>query len=259
MTDPNPRVSGAGFDHLRAHGVAVSTGDAEREARQLNAPFITWVTRRRPFVIVKTAVSADGFVGRRDARVHLTGPVADRFFHRQRAEIDAIAVGANTVLTDDPQLTARLVARERPLVRVVVDWRMRVPASARVFSTRSSGPVIMVVSRRSAEDRPEHVRALHAVGAEFEVLDARDLAEVLRRLADRDVLSLLVEGGPALQAALFDAGLVDRVQWIRTPLALGSGIPAVPFPRDGWPPAAATRETPLGEDLLVESDVHGTD
>jgi diaminohydroxyphosphoribosylaminopyrimidine deaminase/5-amino-6-(5-phosphoribosylamino)uracil reductase len=245
--------------YLRAHGVTVSTGEGEREARRLNAPFVTWVTRRRPYVIVKTAVSADGFVGRRDGRVALTGPVADRYFHRQRADVDAIAVGANTVLTDDPQLTARLAYRERSLVRVVFDWRLRIPASARVFSTRSSGPVIMVVSRRSAESRPEDVRALHAVGAEFEVMDARGLGEVLRRLADRDVLSLLVEGGPALQAAFFAAGLVDRVQWVRTPKRLGSGIPAVGFPRDGWPEAAASRETLLGEDCLVETDVHGTD
>src|SRR5207344_2779932 len=102
-------------------------------AQSLNAPFVTWVMRRRPYVIVKAAVSADGFVGRAGERVELTGAAANRYFHRQRAEIDAIAVGANTVIADNPHLTARLVYRDRPLLRVVIDWRLRVPASAAVF------------------------------------------------------------------------------------------------------------------------------
>lgn len=258
MQDPNPRVAGGGLAYLRSHGVTVDVGAGDAQARRLNAPFLTWMTEGRPFVIVKAAVSADGFVGRRDKRVHLTGPIADRFFHRQRAEVDAIAVGADTVVVDDPQLTARLVYRERPLVRVVCDWRMRVPVTARVFSTLSRGPVIMVVSRLEAERRPEAVAALRAAGADVEVLETRDLPELLRRLAARAVLSLLVEGGPTLQTAFVDAGLVDRVQQVRTPLRLGSGVPAPGFANDRGARAAATHETELGEDVLIETDVHRT-
>lgn len=259
MPDPNPRVSGAGFAYLRARGVTVAEGECAREAWRLNAPFVTWITRHRPFVTIKTVVSADGFVGRADGRVNLTGPVADRYFHRQRAEIDAIAAGANTVLVDDPLLTARLVYRERPLVRVIFDSRMRVPASARVFSTRSDGPVIMMVARREAESRPRDADRLREAGADLELLESRDLALALRRLADREVVSLLVEAGPSLHGAFAEAALVDRLQWVRSPRRLGRGVPAYPFPRDGRLPAATVHETVLGEDVLVESDVHGAD
>jgi len=259
MPDPNPLVSGGGFAYLREHGVAVEAGEGLAAALRLNAAFVTWITRRRPHVTAKTAVSADGFVGRPGERVALTGAVANRYFHRERAEVDAMAVGANTVVADDPQLTARLAYRERPLTRVIIDWRLRVPASAAVFSTVSRGPVIMVVSRRAAESRPEHLRVLRDKGAELELLETRDLGEVLRRLAARDVLSLLVEGGPALQTAFLDAGLVDRIQWIRTPIRLTSGIEAFPFSPGGDVRCAASREVVLGADILTECDVHGTD
>lgn len=259
MRDPNPRVAGGGFAYLHAHGVTVAEGEGAREAARLNAPFITWITRHRPFVTVKTVVSADGFVGRRDGPVRLSGPVADRYFHRERAEVDAIAVGATTVLTDDPQLTARLVYRARPLVRVIFDWRMRVPERARVFSTRGDGPVIMMVSRHEADRRPDDAARLRAAGAELELLETRDLAEPLRRLARRDVLSLVVEAGPALQAGLADADLIDRLQWVRTPARLGAGVPAGTVPRDGRWPAARVRQVTLGDDVLVEIDVHGID
>jgi diaminohydroxyphosphoribosylaminopyrimidine deaminase/5-amino-6-(5-phosphoribosylamino)uracil reductase len=256
VTDPNPLVAGQGFAYLRAHGVEVVEGVGETEARRQLAPFFTWVTAHRPFVIVKAAVSADGFVGREGERVKLTGEAADRHFHQQRAEVDAIAVGAGTVLTDDPQLTARGAARTRPLVRVIVDWRGRVPATARVFSTLAAGPVIMIVSRDTAAARPDYVRAVTGRGATVEVFDTRALGPVLRRLAARDIVLLLVEGGPALQRALAGERLVDCVQWIRTPLVLGTGIPLAPT---GLPEPRDARTTRLGDDELVEFDVHWTD
>jgi diaminohydroxyphosphoribosylaminopyrimidine deaminase/5-amino-6-(5-phosphoribosylamino)uracil reductase len=207
--------------------------------------------RRRPFVIVKTAVSRDGFVGRPNERVKLTGDVADRHFQRQRAAIDAIAVGAETVLVDDPVLTARDVYRFRPLARVVFDWRGRVPARARLFSTLAAGPVIMVMSREAAQTG--EAAELERRGVTIEAFEVRDLAPVARWLAERDIVTLLVEGGPALQRGFLDAGLVDRLQWIQTPTALGRGIPAaLAVPSDG-----VRRQ--LGDDLLVEVDVHGTD
>jgi diaminohydroxyphosphoribosylaminopyrimidine deaminase/5-amino-6-(5-phosphoribosylamino)uracil reductase len=254
--DPNPLVAGQGFAYLRAHGVEVVEGVGEADARRQLAPFFTWVTAHRPFVIVKAAVSADGFVGRDGERVKLTGEVADRYFHRQRAEIDAIAVGAATVLADDPQLTARGERRTRPLTRVIVDWRGRVPATARVFSTLAAGPVIMVVSRDAAAARPDYVQAVADRGATVETFETRALGPVLAWLAAREVVLLLVEGGPALQRALAGERLVDRVQWIRTPSVLGTGIPLAPT---GLPDPREARTTRLGDDELVEFDVHWTD
>ncbi|MCC7007603.1 MAG: bifunctional diaminohydroxyphosphoribosylaminopyrimidine deaminase/5-amino-6-(5-phosphoribosylamino)uracil reductase RibD [Acidobacteria bacterium] len=253
IADPNPRVRGAGFEYLRAHGVDVSIGPGADEATREHAPFATWVTAHRPFVIAKVAVSADGFVGRTDRRIGLTSREADRYLQRQRAALDAIAVGAGTVLVDDPVLTAREAYRSRPLTRVIVDWRGRVPETARVFATLDAGPVIMVVSTRTVASRPDHFRRLSSAGVTVEPFDTVDLGTVLGRLAARDVVSLLVEGGPRLHRALWQAGLVDRVQVVRTPVVLDHGVP------NGLPDLPASRSRRLGPDLLVETDVHGTD
>ena len=259
MRDPNPKVSGSGFDYLRQRGVEVAVGLGEQDARRLNAPFVSWMTRRRPFVTVKTVVSADGFAGRADRRVPLTADEANRYFHRERAEVDAIAAGAGTMLVDDPQLTARRVFRPRPLTRVIFDWRLRVPPTARVFSTLSEGPVIMVVLRAEAEARQRELAAFRAAGAEIEPFESRDLPAVLARLAERDVLSLLVEAGPGLHRAFADRDLIDRLQWVRTPVKLGQGIPVAWHDGAGELRGRPAREIALGDDILMETDVHGTD
>lgn len=252
IQDPNPKVAGRGFEYLRAHGVEVVTDLRREQARQQNAPFFTWVTRRRPFVILKSATSADGFVGRRDQAVKLTGAAADRYFHRQRAEVDAIAVGSGTVMTDDPLLTPRGVYRERPLTRVLFDRRRRIRPESRVFSTLSVGPVIMIVAGAMAGRDSEHRRALADRGVVIEPLGDEPLAAVLGRLAERGVVSLLVEGGPTLQQSFIDQRLVDRLQWITTPRSLGTGVPAAS--REGLD-VEEPRITTLGDDVLMETDL----
>jgi diaminohydroxyphosphoribosylaminopyrimidine deaminase/5-amino-6-(5-phosphoribosylamino)uracil reductase len=259
MVDPDPRVRGEGLALLRARGLDVVDGVEEGRAARQNAPFVTWITARRPFVTLKAALSRDGFVGRPGERVRLTGAAADRFFHRQRAEIDAIAVGSTTVQDDDPRLTARGAYRARPLTRVIVDWRGRVGPEARVFSTLDAGPVIMIVHRDAAARQREAFGDLLERGVTLETFDHRSIGAMLGRLAERQILSLLVEGGPALQAAFFESGLVDRVQWVMTPRALGRGLPLAPGAgrqlRWDMPPRIAR----LGDDVLVEFDVHRTD
>jgi diaminohydroxyphosphoribosylaminopyrimidine deaminase/5-amino-6-(5-phosphoribosylamino)uracil reductase len=256
-TDRDPRVAGRGFAYLREHGVEVLTDVRRDAADEQNAPFFTWVTNRRPYVIAKIATSLDGFVGSSSGPVALTGAVANRYFHRQRAEVDAIAVGSGTILADDPLLTPRGAYRYRPFTRVLFDWRGRVPPTARVFSTLASGPVIMVVTGEALARTPEPFAALAARGVVIESFDERDVGAVLDRLARRDVVSLLVEGGPGLHSAFADARVVDRVQWIMTPRRLGHGIPAAPRIASA---AAAERgrRTALGDDLLIEFDVHRT-
>jgi len=254
MADPNPVVAGRGFAYLRAHGIEVVEGEGRAAAVRQHAPFVRWVTSGRPFVIAKAAVSADGFVGLPNRPVRLTSPEADRYFQRQRAEVDAIAVGAGTVLVDDPALTAREAYRTRPFTRVIVDWRGRVPLGARVFGTLDAGPVIMVMLAEVARDRPGLVQEWEARGVHVDVHETRDLGAVLCRLGARDVVTLLVEGGPGLHRALWDAGLVDRLQIVKTGVVLGRGV-ASSLPETGR--VAWSRQ--LGSDLLTEIDVHGTD
>jgi diaminohydroxyphosphoribosylaminopyrimidine deaminase/5-amino-6-(5-phosphoribosylamino)uracil reductase len=254
--DPNPLVAGAGFTYLRSHDVRVDVGLGADHASRQNAPFFTWVTRYRPFVILKAATSSDGFVGCADRRVKLTGPIADRWFQRQRAEIDALVVGSQTVLVDDPLLTPREVYRYRPLTRVLFDRRGRIPATARVFSTLTAGPVIMIVSAAEARRRQKDLEGLERRGV---IVDrsAQDLPAVMERLAGQGIVSLLVEGGPTLQAAFVAARLVDRVQLVMTPRVLGEGLTA-PWTASVSQPAER-RTVRLGEDTLTEFDVHWTD
>ena len=256
VRDPNPRVSGSGAAYLRAHGVDVTEGIGEAEARRQNAPFFTWMTLLRPYVILKAAVSTDGLVGRTDRRVKLTGEVADRYLQRQRAEVDAIAVGSGTVLTDDPWLTVRGAYRYRPLTRVIFDWGGQVSPSARVFSTLDAGPVIMVVSAQAAAINPVPLVSLERRGVLVDRREDRMLAPLLKWLAVRGVVSLLVEGGPTLQRAFVTEGLVDRVQLVVTPHTLGEGVRLTLGASDGlqWNGPPATKL--LGEDLLVDIDVH---
>jgi len=254
--DPNPRVSGGGAAYLLARGVAVTEGVAEAEAKRQNAPFFTWVTQHRVFVTLKMAVSSDGFVGRPRRRVRLTGAAADAWLHRQRAEVDAIIVGAETVLIDDPRLTARGAFRYRPLTRVVVDWRARVPETAAVYGSPSAGPVIMVVSAVDADRRRERLSALRAQGVQVEVVSHHDVGGLLGRLADRGLVSALLEGGPTLAAAFAAADAIDRVQWVVTRAELGDGVPALSGALADLVLDRPPRVITLGDDVLMEFDVH---
>lgn len=259
VRDPNQRVRGGGFDALRARGVDVTVGIGGDEAKRQNAPFFTWVTKHRPWVILKAAVSADGFIGRPGSRTPLSGPAANRYFHRQRAEIDAIAVGSGTVLADNPELTARGAYRARPLTRVIFDGRGRSPGASRVFSTLEHGPVIMVVSASASMHDPiEHIR-LEREGVLIDRQVDRDLPQVVSWLGARGVLTLLVEGGAKLHQEFCDAGLVDSVEIVRTPHVLGAGIPVAPTLKKWLDHHAGSSERVMGDDTLIEFDVHRPD
>ena len=257
--DPNPLVNGSGLEMLRARGISVMTGTLEAEARALNAPFFSVMTRRRPFITMKVALSADHRIAiRPGVRTPLTGPAAARVIHRDRAEVDAVAVGSGTVLADDPVLTARGAFRYRPLVRVVFDSRLRTPPDARLLSTLRAGPVIIVCAASSVGGDPDRAAALVARGAEILAVDAGvPLIEPLERLAARGVSSMIVEGGTSLHRAFWDAGLVDRVQMYMTPHRLGAeGLEWLPVPLPGL--GLLTRKH-FGADILIEGYVYRAD
>jgi diaminohydroxyphosphoribosylaminopyrimidine deaminase/5-amino-6-(5-phosphoribosylamino)uracil reductase len=257
--DPNPLVNGRGIEILRGRGIDVTTGVLAAEARALNRPFVSVMTRRRPFVTMKVALSADHFVAERPgARTSLTGPAANRVIHRDRAEVDALAVGSGTLLTDDPALTARGAFRRRPLVRVVFDRRLRVRPSAKLFSTLDAGPVIIVSTPAALDADPDRARQLADAGAEIlAVRGEPQPAGALEQLAARGVSSLIVEGGVVLHQAFWDAGLVDRVQIYETARRLGpAGVAWLPLP---LPRLVSITTRALGADTLTEGYVHGVD
>ena len=260
--DPNPLVAGQGLALLQERGIKVTTGVLEREARRLNAPFFTVMRLGRPFITMKIAISADGKIAARTGeRTALTGPEANRAVHRDRAEVDAIAVGSGTMLCDDPQLTAREAYRSRPLIRVIFDSRLQTPPSSRLFATLDAGPVIIMTSPEAMTGSPGAVIALQSKGASIEgVAGADRLPAALRLLAKRGVTSMIVEGGTRLHASFWDGGLVDRVQMYVSPRHLGSeGVSWLPFPIMNSPHVVDRTARVLGEDTLLEAYVHRAD
>ncbi|CAN5894002.1 bifunctional diaminohydroxyphosphoribosylaminopyrimidine deaminase/5-amino-6-(5-phosphoribosylamino)uracil reductase RibD [soil metagenome] len=261
--DPNPLVAGRGLAHLRAHGVDVTVGVLAHAAERLNGPFFTVIRRRRPLVTLKVALSLDRKVAAGPGqRTPLTGAAANRLIHRDRAEVDAIAVGSGTVRADDPLLTARGAFRARPLTRVVFDRSLRTPPAARLLSTLEAGPVVFVCTALPDPDRRLRREALRAAGAIVEVVDAAGgqfLEEALSRMVARGVTSLVLEGGPTVHRAAWQAGVVDRLQVFTTPRRLGpEGVPWLAESELRLADLVDVRIVRLGEDLMTEGYVHGT-
>jgi diaminohydroxyphosphoribosylaminopyrimidine deaminase/5-amino-6-(5-phosphoribosylamino)uracil reductase len=258
LDDPNPLVNGGGLAHLRERGLDVLTGVERAAAAQQNAVFLTNMRLGRPHVIVKAAVSLDGRVAAAPGvRTPLTGAAANRRVQRQRAEIDAIGVGSETILVDDPLLTARGAYRARPLTRVIFDRRLRTPPSARVLSTLASGPVVVVTTERACAADPASADRLRTAGAVILTPTTDDISTALRVLGDRGVTSLLLEGGSALHRAALDAAVVDEIHLYIAPVLLGpGGVEWVGEGRIAWEALENRRAAWLGEDLLVEGLVH---
>ncbi len=222
LRDPHPRVRGRGSRALEAAGVRVERGVLEDECRELHRGFVSLCERGRPFVTLKLATSLDGRIATASGESRwITGPEARRFVHGLRARVDAVMVGSGTALADDPDLSVRRGERvlHRP-DRVLVDSRLRVPASARLH-TPHPGTRTLVLTAARARGR----RALTASGSELLDVPGRagalDLARGLARLGDNGLTTLLVEGGGGLAAALLRARLVDELHWILAPKLLG--------------------------------------
>lgn len=260
MQDPYPQVAGRGFAYLREHGVEVEVGVREAEARRLNEVFVTNVVARRPFVIAKIAVSLDGAIAEAPgARTAVSGAASQRHAQRVRAEVAAIGIGSGTLIADDPVLTARDVWRERPLARVVFDRRLRMSPAARLCDTLDRGPILLVTTLAACAADPSRARALSGRGVTVLPRDDGALAPAVADLLGYGVTSLLLEGGPALHAAAWTAGIVDRVRCYVSPQTLGpTRVSWTMPPSFGLAALGPTRAEPLGDDVLIEADVHRT-
>ncbi len=259
MLDPDPQVNGGGLRQLQESGLAVHLGEREAEARRLLEAYIKHRTTGLPFVIAKFAASLDGRIAAAsgDSR-WIAGPQAREWAHRLRSQVDAIAVGSNTVVVDDPSLTARPQGQEsshQPL-RIVVDTRGRTSPLAQVLT----GPARTLIASVQ-EASPAWRSALEAAGAEVLTLPKEgehvDLLALLKALGQRGVLSLLVEGGGVLLGGFFDRGLVDKVHAVIAPMIIGAGeAPAAVAGQGAFRLAEALRlhdvtVEGLGEDILV--------
>ena len=258
--DPNPKVNGKGLADLKVAGIKVHLGALEHETTELYEAFAKHINTGTPFVTAKFAMSLDGKIATHTGdSMWITGAAARAHVHTMRRACDAIMVGVNTVLRDDPQLTAR-DAEGRPLprqpLRVVLDGSARTPTDARLL--KEPGCTLIVVT----EADENRIASLRAAGAEVVKMPAAvdgtvDLHALLKALGARGVVSLMVEGGGTLLGSFFDRGLVDKVVAFIAPTIIGGG--SAPSPVGGAGIASVSLATRLtlaevervGDDLLL--------
>jgi len=225
MLDPNPLVSGRGEDELERESIKTYVGEHEEEAKEINEAYTKYITTGMPFVTAKFAVSLDGKIATKygDSK-WISGSEARKYVHYLRYTTDAIMAGANTVIADDPHLTCRHggkggEVRKQPL-RVIVDGRGRTPSTAQVFC--KPGKALLALGKFV---EPEKKKAFAQLGAELLELPLEegsvDLEELLKTLGEREITSVLVEGGGILLGSLFDHGLVDKVIAFIAPIIIG--------------------------------------
>lgn len=230
MTDPNPRVDGCGIGALREAGVEVKVGVLEKKCRELNRGYIKHITTGMPEVILKTANTLDGRIGTAsgDSR-WITGKTARTYTHSLRAKCDAILVGVNTVLADDPMLNVRHVEGRNPL-RVIIDSKLRTPLKAKVVQDQETVPTIIYTGDNVSD---EGVREYLSLGCRVEKVSFDQggylsLAQILKHLGGLGVSSLLVEGGAAVFTSFLQQKLADRLITVVAPKIIGAeGIPAI--------------------------------
>jgi diaminohydroxyphosphoribosylaminopyrimidine deaminase/5-amino-6-(5-phosphoribosylamino)uracil reductase len=232
LEDPDPRVAGGGLARLREAGIAVESGLRAALAAEINAGFLRRVRDGRPLVTLKLATSLDGRIATASGESRwITGPLARRRTHLLRATHDAILVGTATVLADDPQLTCRLPGLEhRSPVRVALDRDLVIPPTVRLVAEAGTVPTWLVTAPGSDPERRAVLRqaGVTIIEAAPDAAGRIDLGDALRRLGERGLTRVLVEGGGRLAAALLRAGLADRLVWLHAPLLLGGdAVPAV--------------------------------
>jgi len=267
MIDPNPAVAGRGLKELRAAGIQVDcscTSGACAEARRLNEAFAWWIRKRRPLVTLKTALTLDGSLvlprlRNGDESRWITSEISRAEVHRMRHASDAIMTGIGTVLADDPLLTDRSgLPRRRPLLRVILDSRLRLSPKSQVV--RSAKGEVLVLT--SASPSSALAKKLSALGVEVFPVRARhgrpDLHAVLEELGRRDILSVMLEAGPLLNQAALEADVIEKVRLFYAPtlVGLGSSLPGLPAGKRSRMPRvrelSSIRTENFGPDFAVE-------
>lgn len=251
MRDPNPLVAGKGIAMLEEAGVEVVCGVMETEARKLNEVFLKWISTKKPFVALKTAMTLDGKIATVAGKSQwITNEASRHLVHEWRDIYDGILVGIHTVLKDDPSLTTRLPDRKgRNPVRIIVDSRGRTPLDSRVVRDGQAKTLIAVTSGAPREN----LEALRAAGVEILVAGDGpqvDLQELMGQLGERDICSLFVEGGAAVNFSFLREGLVDKVYAFVAPKIVGGREALTPVGGEGF---AELSEAVELEGLSVES------
>jgi diaminohydroxyphosphoribosylaminopyrimidine deaminase/5-amino-6-(5-phosphoribosylamino)uracil reductase len=263
MVDPNPLVNGRGLRELKTKGIKIKLGVLRQECAKLNEPYIKYITRGVPFVILKSAMSLDGKIAtQKGDSKWITSGASRKYAKALRSEVDAILVGIDTVLKDNPGLLSSN-SKKRP-IRVIMDSRLRIPLDARVLNSRA--PTI-VATRKGADKRK--IENLQARGIEVLQMPkwkkhprrGLDLKFLMRELGKRGITSILIEGGGKVNASALEMGLVDKVLFFIAPKIVGGEGAITPVEGEGidrMGEAIRLKDIKIrrfGEDILFEGYV----
>lgn len=250
LEDPNPLVSGRGFRKLRANGIRVTVGVLAEEARHINDVFLTYVTRKRPFVLYKAAMSLDGKIACHTGESQwISSEKSREEVQRLRGILSGIMVGAGTVIADNPRLTCRMEEYENP-ARIIVDGKLRVPLESRIFHEPGRN-IILTTSEASLEKK----KALENLGVELIEADSEepgkvDLKSAMLALGIKGIDGILLEGGPTLAASALEAGIIDAVRFYIAQKIIGGRKAPSPF--------AGTGAAYMNEVVPLTDAVYGT-
>ncbi len=233
IADPNPNVTGGGCKFLRSKGVEVKYGVLEEECTRLNEVYIKYVKKGKPFVILKGALTLDGWIATKTGNSRwITNEKSRKFVHSLRKKVDAIMVGVETIIADNPLLSPYLTGNSAPdPVRVIADTNLRVPLESRVFNSGTSALTIIASGSNVSRTKRKRVEGLGARVINCQMRDGRiDLADLLDKLAEMSIGSVLVEGGGTIFGSIIREGLVDKFYIFLAPKILG-GNNGIPFTR----------------------------
>jgi diaminohydroxyphosphoribosylaminopyrimidine deaminase/5-amino-6-(5-phosphoribosylamino)uracil reductase len=234
MVDPNPLVAGRGVNQLQNQGINVITGALEKEARELNKSFIKYITTKRPYVTLKVAMTLDGKIATVSGDSKwITGEPARELVHQLRHQVDAIMVGINTVLADNPRLTTRLKEGQgKDPIRVIIDSKLRLPLDCHLVTQESMTKTIVITGSNMDSDKIKELLNRGVIVIEApEGIDGIDLGWVMGWLGSREISHVLLEGGSQLNFSALKADLVDEFWWFIAPKLIGGK--AAPTPMGG--------------------------
>jgi diaminohydroxyphosphoribosylaminopyrimidine deaminase/5-amino-6-(5-phosphoribosylamino)uracil reductase len=253
--DPNPVVAGNGMKKLQEAGIEISVGHLEQEAIRMNEPFNKYIITKMPFITLKSAMTLDGKVATDtgDSR-WISGEASRAEVHRLRHEHDAIMVGIGTIISDDPKLTTRMTLEGMHPTRIIIDSTLRIPLESQLLHDRSADTIILTTQGCDRDKKAD----LHALGVEIvEVNDGNrvDLSKAMKLIGEREIASVLVEGGATLGGALLDQHLVDKIVLYIAPKIIGGDnapnvwrMGGIPWMKDAIPFRDVSYEQ-VGQDL----------